>query len=85
VLFRSNDDETSRVTTIFEMYLEHRSLLGTVKQLDERTWLNKLWTTRKGTERGGKPFNKTSLHRLLTNVTYIGQVRYKDEIHNGEH
>ena len=28
---------------------------------------------------GGRPFTKTGLHRLLTNVTYVGRVRYKGE------
>ena len=32
----------------------------------------------------GRPFTKTSLHRLLTNVVYAGKVRYKDEVHDGE-
>jgi len=48
-------------------------------------WVNKRWTTPKGRERGGQPFERTSLYRLLTNVAYIGKVRYKDEVHNGEH
>jgi site-specific DNA recombinase len=30
-------------------------------------------------------FTKTNLHRLLTNITYIGKIRYKNEIHEGEH
>jgi len=34
---------------------------------------------------GGKPFTKTSLHKLLTNATYAGKLRYKTELHNGEH
>lgn len=25
------------------------------------------------------------LHRLLTNVTYVGKLKYKDEVHDGEH
>jgi site-specific DNA recombinase len=29
-------------------------------------------------------FTKTSLHRLLTNVSYVGKVKYKDEVHDGE-
>jgi site-specific DNA recombinase len=33
---------------------------------------------------GGKPFTKTSLHKLLTNATYAGKLRYKTELHNGE-
>jgi site-specific DNA recombinase len=50
-----------------------------------RGWVNKRWTTRSGKQRGGKPFTKTSLHRLLTNVTYLGKIKYKAEVHDGEH
>lgn len=80
-----NEDETLRVRSIFELYLEHQSLLAVIAQLDQQGWVTKRWTTRKGKERGGKAFTKTSLHKLLTNVTYIGKLRYKDEIHDGEH
>ncbi|MGE0769289.1 MAG: recombinase family protein [Hyphomicrobiaceae bacterium] len=80
-----NEDEAVRVQGIFELYLEHQGLLPTVQELESRDWLNKRWTTRKGHERGGKPFTKTSLHKLLTNVVYIGKLRYKNEIHAGEH
>jgi site-specific DNA recombinase len=80
-----NEDEAIRVRTIFELYLEHQSLLDTIHELDERGWVNKRWKTRKGHERGGKEFTKTSLHKLLTNVTYIGKLKYKDEVHEGEH
>src|SRR5262249_8788772 len=40
--------------------------------------------TRAGQLHGGRPFTRGSLYRLLTNVTYIGQVRYRSEIHPGE-
>jgi site-specific DNA recombinase len=29
-------------------------------------------------------FTKNSLYALLTNVTYIGRIKYKDEVHAGE-
>ncbi|GIW90481.1 MAG: hypothetical protein KatS3mg109_0913 [Pirellulaceae bacterium] len=80
-----NEDEAVRVRAIFELYLEHQSLLPVVQELERRGWVNKRWTTRKGRERGGKPFTKTSLYKLLTNVTYIGKIKYKTEIHDGEH
>jgi site-specific DNA recombinase len=80
-----NNDEAARVRAIFELYLEHQSLMAVVQELDARGWCNKRWTTRKGVERGGKPFTKKSLHKLLTNVTYVGKLRYKDEVHDGEH
>lgn len=34
---------------------------------------------------GDPPFDKTIMFRLLTNVVYRGKVRYKDEVHEGEH
>ncbi len=80
-----NAAEAERVRTIFNLYLEHESLLPAVRALEGRGWANKRWTTRAGTERGGKAFTRTSLYRLLTNVAYVGQVRYKDEVHDGEH
>jgi site-specific DNA recombinase len=79
------EEEAIRVRTIFELYLEYQSLIATIAELDRRGWLNKRWITRKGTERGGRPFNKDSLHCLLTNVTYLGKLRYKHEINDGEH
>jgi site-specific DNA recombinase len=80
-----NEDESVRVRAIFELYLELQSMIGTIQELDRRGWINKRWTTRKGHERGGKQFTKTSLYKLLTNVTYVGKLRYKDELHDGEH
>src|SRR5262249_21783580 len=67
-----NKKEAARVRAIFALYLEHGALERVVEQLGRRGWINKSWQTRQGNLRGGKPFTKTSLHRLLTNVTYIG-------------
>ncbi len=80
-----NEDEAERVRSIFNLYLEHQSLLATVHELDARGWTNKRWITKKGHEAGGHAFSKHSLHGLLTNVLYIGKVTYKDEVHDGEH
>jgi site-specific DNA recombinase len=79
-----NADEAQRVRAIFELYLEHESLLPVVQELAKRGLTNKRWQTKKGPERGGRPFTKTSLHRLLTNIAYVGKVRYKQETHDGE-
>jgi site-specific DNA recombinase len=79
-----NEDEAARVRAIFELYLEHQSMITTIKELDRRGWVNKCWTTRKGHQRGGKPFTKTSLFKLFTNVVYVGKIKYKNEVHVGE-
>jgi site-specific DNA recombinase len=76
--------EAERVRQIFEMYLEYQSLLPAVTELNRRGWTTKRWTTKKGAQRGGRLFTKNSLYALLTNVTYVGQLKYKDEVHQGE-
>jgi len=80
-----NTEEAKRVTHIFELYLECDSVMQTIRRLDELGWVNKMWTTKRGIERGGKPFDKSTLFKLLTNVTYLGKVRYKDQAFDGEH
>jgi site-specific DNA recombinase len=79
-----NEDEAIRVRAIFALYLEQEALLPVVQELTRRGWVGKRWQTRSGRQRGGRPFTRTSLYRLLTNVIYAGKVRYKDEIHDGE-
>jgi site-specific DNA recombinase len=79
-----NEDEAVRVRAIFALYLEHGALLPVVLELNRRGWTTKRWVNKAGRERGGRPFDRTNLHRLLTNIVYIGKVRYKDEVHGGE-
>ena len=79
-----NEAEAVRVRTIFALYLEHRGLLPVVEELARRGWCNKQCVTRQGRVRGGRPFTKGNLYTLLTNVTYVGQVRYRTEVHPGE-
>ena len=80
-----NEEEAARVRSIFDLYLDKQSLIQTTAELNARGWTTKRWTTGKGSQRGGQPFDKTVLFRLLSNVVYRGQVRYKDEVHAGEH
>ena len=80
-----NEPEAIMVRAIFELYLRYGVLHGVVEELERRGWRNKRWVTRKGQVRGGKPFTKSTLHKLLTNVAYSGRVKYKSEVHQGEH
>jgi site-specific DNA recombinase len=82
---RVNEAEAGRVRAIFALFLEHRALRSVLRQLDRRGWRTKRWRTRKGHERGGRRFTRNHLRQLLSNVTYTGQIRYRDEVHPGEH
>jgi site-specific DNA recombinase len=80
-----NEDEAVQVRGMYQLYLEQRAMIPVVQEIDRCGWQTKRWTTKKGQERGGKPFTKNSLFRLLTNVIYTGKVDYKGTIYNGEH
>ncbi len=80
-----NEPEAARVRDIFELYLKKRTLLPVVQELSRRNLQNKAWVTHKGRHRGGRLFDKNSVFKLLTNVTYLGKIRYKKEILPGQH
>jgi site-specific DNA recombinase len=80
-----NAAEAQRVRAIFALYLQQQRLVPVVEELKRRGWRNKRWRTRKGSWRGGQPFTRNTLHQLLTNVVYCGQIRYRQEVHPGEH
>lgn len=80
-----NPTEALQVRQIFALYLEMQSIMATIAELDRRGWRTKRWTSRKGIDLGGRPFDKATLYGLLTNPAYLGKVRHKDELYAGEH
>jgi len=80
-----NEEEAERVRAIYRIYLDYKAMIPVVQELDRQGWGTKRWTTKKDRERGGRPFTKNSLFRLLTNVIYTGKVEYKGVIYEGEH
>jgi site-specific DNA recombinase len=80
-----HEAEAEQVRTIFTLYREKQALPPVLEELARRGWRMHRWQTRKGPWRGGQAFTTTSLRRLLRNPTYLGLVRYKRELHPGEH
>ncbi len=80
-----NEEEAARVRAIFDLYLEHGSLIPVVQELSRRGWRMKEWTTRKGAVAGGQAFAKNRLYNLLTNMVYVGKVEYDGQVYDGEH
>jgi len=80
-----NTAEAARVRAIFALYREYQALRPVVQELERRGWRTKRWRTRRGRLRGGRRFTRNHLRRLLGNVLYTGQVRYRQEVHPGEH
>lgn len=79
-----NNEEAGRVRAIFASYLQCRSVDRVLATSHARSWSNKVRSGSPATRDVGKPFSKASLERLLTNVLYIGQVRYEGRTYPGE-
>ena len=80
-----NADEATRVRRIFSLYLELKALMQVSEELERRGWCNKVWQTKKGTAKGGRAFDKCSLHAMLTNPIYAGKIKHKTDIYEGQH
>ena len=80
-----NAAEAVQVRRIFGLYLELGSLLPLAAELTKLRIHNKAWSTKAGQARGGRPFDKCTLHSLLTNPVYIGKIKHKNEVFDGEH
>jgi site-specific DNA recombinase len=80
-----NSEEATKVRRIFSLYLELKNLLPVVQELDERGWTNKLWHSKKGLPKGGRAFDKGSVHALLTNPIYCGKIKHKTDLYQGQH
>ena len=78
-------EEAAKVRSIFKLYLQLESLQPVVEELTRLGWLNKSWTTKKGSQKGGRKFDKATLHAFLTNPIYAGKIKHKDLSFDGEH
>lgn len=82
-----NKPEAAQVRTIFEMYLEIGSVVELAKWLRDNGIFNKRWMTAGGIERGGNQICPMTLHRILREKIYTGQIEHKKNgtVADGEH
>jgi site-specific DNA recombinase len=78
-------EEAAQVKAIFDLYLEHQSMLPVVQELNRRGWTTKSITYVNGSHKEGVAWNKARLYDVLTNFTYSGQVEHKGHVYPGEH
>ena len=80
-----NSAEAPQVREIFKIFVRKRSLIKTLYEIERKGWKAKSWITRRGTSYGGRRFTRHTLEYLLTNPLYVGKVRLKGGLHEGEH
>jgi site-specific DNA recombinase len=80
-----NADEADQVRAIFDLYVERGSIGEVMHELRSRGWRNKTFTGKRGQAIAGREFTKATLHGLLTNPLYRGQITTKEGPVAGEH
>lgn len=82
-----NAVEAANVRTLFEKYLELQSVNALTEYASAHNIYAKQWTTAKGVVKGGRSIAKMSMHRILRDRTYIGQIVNKTDntVAPGEH
>ena len=74
-----NPAEAEQVRQLFEKYLELQSVNDLTEYARQNGMFGKRWETAKRQIRGGNPISKMSMHRILRDKVYIGQIENKKE------
>ncbi len=73
------------VRHIFQRFLELSSVRKLQAELKRAGRLTPLRTTQKGKTSGGCAFSRGKLYAMLSNPIYIGRIRHRDKVHDGQH
>ena len=80
-----NPAEAETVRRIFALYRELGCVRRVKEEADRLGLRTKRSTTANGAERGGTPFSRGHIYRLLSNPIYIGQIAHKGQLYPGQH
>lgn len=80
-----NPEEAKVVKLIFEKYLEFASYTKVTKWLNEHGHRTKEFISRRGKKQGRGDFTDTYIARVLKHPVYIGKIKYKGKLYEGQH
>lgn len=69
-----NEQEANTVRLIFQKYLELGNIMAVAEWMNAQGHRSKRWKTKKGEDRGGKPFSHSSILKILSNPLYVGKM-----------
>ena len=80
-----NEEEAETVRLIFSLYLSLGGVRALKQELDSRSIVSKKRVSLQGVKRGGRPLSRGGLYKLLNNPLYLGKIRHKEAIYEGNH
>lgn len=80
-----NHVEAAQVRFIFQRLIETESIQAVVRDATGMGYKSKAWTTREGRVRTPEPHDKSTIHKILHNRTYLGELKHRDQYFTGCH
>ena len=80
-----DENEAATVRMLFERYCALRSVVRLVDELADTDVRSKVRQYKDGRTVGGVRFTRGALSNLLQNPIYLGKVRHRDKLFDGEH
>jgi site-specific DNA recombinase len=78
-------EDADLVRHIFQRYLELGSVRKLQAELKRAGRLTPVRTTQSGKTSGGCAFSRGRLYHLLSNPIYVGRIRHRDKVYDGQH
>ncbi len=80
-----NADEAETVRTIFALYDDLGCLNAVMRRANDLGLRSKRHSFKSGRVHGGNPFSRGQIYALLRNPIYIGKIRHKARVWDGQH
>lgn len=84
-MLTARKDELAIVRQIYDRYLTCQTVRATQLEADRLGLRSRRWITKAGRERGGLPFTRGHLYRILSNPIFAGMVHHKGATYEGQH
>src|SRR5215216_46995 len=79
------ESEAEVIRTLFRLYLELRTVAALKAEADRLGLVSKLYEGFPEHMRGGKPFSRGHLYKILSNPLYVGEIDHKGTRYPGLH
>lgn len=78
-------EEAKIVRLIYDEYLRTSSPKAVQRLLEGKGIRGREWVSKKGLRHGGRPLSIAVIRDILQNPIYIGKLRYRGKVYDGEH
>ena len=78
-------EEAKTVRWLFERYLDLKSVRALVEEAASHGHSGRTTVRKDGSSVTTRPFGRGNLYHLLSNPIYVGSIRHRDRIYDGEH